>query len=189
MADLGNLALLRQAAKAGHFRIRCEPRREGADLNAGMVWPMQIELPCINGLSCWFTVGNIYTPDRAAQGYTDGALSDDLARDFAAHIVGTLVAPPDEALAQAVAAARAETGWRPIETAPCDPMVDYDFDLPGNADEGLGYATDTDMGVIAFLVWWTRTGPGSSKVTHWRPLPASPTPAQTDTAPGGRADG
>lgn len=36
-------------------------------------------LPCINGLSARFELAVVYTPDAAEEGYTDGALNDDVA--------------------------------------------------------------------------------------------------------------
>lgn len=90
----GELSVLRQAARAGRLRVRRNERLSDADPDAGMVWPIEVELPCINGLSCWFSLGSVYAPDAAAQGYTDGALNDDLAQAFAHYIVAALASAP-----------------------------------------------------------------------------------------------
>lgn len=86
----------------------------------------------------------------------------------------------DEALAQAVAAAREETGWQPIETAPRDGRM---IGVPG----GCAYWSPR-MERWAAGVGASYGRPIEWPVTVWKSLDP-PTPAQTDTAPGGRADG
>lgn len=173
-----DLRMLQQAAKAGRLRIKCRERPAGADPDAGMTWPIEVELPCINGLSAWFTLGNIYSPDRAAQGYTDGALNDDLARSFAAHIVKSLAAPaaPEPPAGGA--------GWCfDMEAAPRDGtlLLCVEYDDPARVVD----------------VHWFKDGRGSwrggfgqlRRPIAWRLLPAPPAiPANAGAEGGQHAD-
>jgi hypothetical protein len=83
------------AAEAKHtpgpWRVRAEK---------GLWWTIEAELPSINGLPCWYTVARCDF-DRAADGYTDGALNP----EADAHLIAR--APE---LATALAAERAEAG-------------------------------------------------------------------------------
>jgi len=67
------------------------------------------------------------------------------------------------------------TGWLAIETAPKAP--DCYHDLPGDARDGLGFATNSDTGNIEYLVWWKYVGNGCSETTHWMRKPLPPVPA------------
>ncbi len=40
---------------------------------------IQTILPCINGLSAWFTLASVSNPDESETGYTDGYLDADAA--------------------------------------------------------------------------------------------------------------
>jgi hypothetical protein len=145
------LKLLRDAAAVGKLRVRCSDRLPDADQDAGMVWPIEVELPCINGLSCWFTIGNVYSPDAAARGYTDDALNDDLARAFADHIVRTLAAAP-----AAPPADGGTEGWQPGMPAR-NARYDMDGAYPAHGDAAYVQAVEQSSGAT-----YLRFGPAKT---------------------------
>lgn len=53
-----------EAATPGEWRVR---------KGEGLWWTVEVELPSINGLRCWYTIAR-FDFDMAANGYTDGAL-------------------------------------------------------------------------------------------------------------------
>lgn len=55
----------------GGVTPECYPWRVRETASA---WFVEQELPCINGLSAWFTLGLIRKPDEAEAGITDGAI-------------------------------------------------------------------------------------------------------------------
>lgn len=68
----------------------------------------------------------------------------------------------------------AASEWQPIETAPKG--EDFYSDLPGDGNEGVGYAKSADDDRMLFLLWWKDIGNGYSETTHWQLLPAPPGP-------------
>lgn len=126
----------------------------------------------------WRDPRDTHEVGQEADGLQQGGDESDFA--WLARLRQHFAAPPSEALAQAVAAARAETDWRPIETAPRDGRM---IGVPG----GCAYWSPR-MERWAAGVGESYGRPIEWPVTIWKSLDP-PTPAQTDTAPGGRADG
>jgi hypothetical protein len=50
------------------------------DVLSGDPYHIRKNLPCINGLSAWFTLAWVYPPDDQEIGYSDGALDDNVAK-------------------------------------------------------------------------------------------------------------
>lgn len=74
MSDLDAVLARLEKITKGKWRVR-----DGK----GLWWSVETELPCINGLRCWFTITRCDF-DLAADGYTDGAVSpEDDARAIA----------------------------------------------------------------------------------------------------------
>lgn len=63
-AQIAEIEARAMAATPGEWRIR-----DGE----GLWWTVEAELPSINGLPCWYALAR-FDFDRAADGYTDGAL-------------------------------------------------------------------------------------------------------------------
>lgn len=75
VAGLDELERLAIAAPTGAWRSR-------RDCDVG--WRVETELPCINGLSAWFSLAMVWDHGEAETGYTDGAIGD--SEDLAAYI-------------------------------------------------------------------------------------------------------
>ncbi len=67
MTDLDKLEALAKAATQGPWKGRQPPYSEGATY-------IEAELPCINGLSAWFSVALVPAPSEEEVGYSDGAI-------------------------------------------------------------------------------------------------------------------
>lgn len=66
-ADHAELARLAEAATPGPWKGRQPPYSEGSTY-------IEAELPCINGLSAWFSVALVPAPSAEEAGYSDDAI-------------------------------------------------------------------------------------------------------------------
>lgn len=114
MTNLATLKALLAAATQGEWKAR-------TNRTTGVV-SIQVNLPCINGLSAWFTLFAIHPEDEATEGMSEGVLNDQTAPANAAFIIAAHNALPGliaevERLREAVAAAEAAGEARGLERA------------------------------------------------------------------------
>mgnify|MGYP000028112476 CR=1 FL=1 len=84
--------------------------------------PLRVYLPCINGLSAWFEIACVSSPDTQEIGYTEGALSEEQTQHNAAYIAA---ASPDLIIQMADRIEELEKALRPFAASFMKPQTKY----------------------------------------------------------------